>query len=59
MDLVKITCYRKTEVMERSKAIAFYKEGVMCCDGSERDRYVNILMGLLDGLKEVTDEYDE
>ena len=54
-DLVKITCYGETEEMERDKAIAFYKQGVEECDGSERDRYMNILEGLEAGLNEVDD----
>lgn len=58
MDLVKITCYRKTETMERSKAMKFYRECADNSEGSERDRYVNILFGLMDGLKEVSDEYE-
>ena len=56
MDLVKITCYRQTKIMERVEAIRFYREGVNACEGSERDRYMNILLGLIDGLKEVSDE---
>lgn len=56
MDKVKITCYGKTEIMDRFEACQFYREGILNSDGSERERYVNILMGLLDGLDEVSDE---
>lgn len=56
MDKVKITCYGKTETMERNEAIKFYRECADWSEGSERERYVNILFGLMDGLNEVTDE---
>ena len=55
-DLVKITCYRRTEVMERKDAIAKYLEAMAWSDGSERDRYVNIYLGLISGEKEVSDD---
>ena len=54
-DMVKITCYRQTETMERKEAIKFYREAIDCSEGCERERYVNILLGLMDGLKEVDD----
>lgn len=56
MDKVKITCYGKTEIMERSKAMKFYREAADWSEGSERERYVNILFGLMDGLNEVSDD---
>ena len=57
MDMVKITCYGKTEMMTRAEAINLYMGGVAFCEGSERDRYTNILIGLLNGDTEVSDEY--
>lgn len=56
MDKVKITCYGKTETMERKAALKFYREAADCSEGSERERYVNIIFGLIDGLTEVSDE---
>lgn len=56
MSVVTIKCYGKEEKMERDDAIAFYSEGVECCDGSERDRYMDILMDLLSGKKYCSDE---
>ena len=56
MDKVKITCYGKTDVMERSKAIRFYRDCMDNSEGCERERYVNIFLGLIDGLTEVSDE---
>ena len=55
MDMVKITCYGKTETMERNEAMKFYRECADWSEGCERERYVNILFGLMDGLKEVSD----
>ena len=56
MDLVEITCYGKTETMERQAAIDLYREGVIACEGSERERYTNILMELELGYKKCSDE---
>ena len=57
-DIVTIVCYGKTEQMEREKAIAKYYDGMMCCDGSERNRYTNIYMDLINGLDVCKDEED-
>lgn len=53
---VKITCYNKTEVMDRKEAITFYLDCMRNSEGSERDRYTNIYMQLLDGCTECCDE---
>lgn len=55
-DIVTIKCYSKEEKMERGDAIDFYKQCVMCSEGSEKNRYVNILMQLLDGNTYCSDE---
>ena len=55
-DMVKVTCYGKTEMMTREDAIKEFFEGMMCCEGSERDRYTNIYCQLMEGLDEVCDE---
>ena len=57
MDMVKVTCYGTTEIMTRADAIREFREGVMCSEGSEQSRYANILVGLLSGETEVSDEY--
>ena len=54
-DIVQITCYGRVSEMDRQDAIREFTEGVMVCDGSERDRYMNILMDLMAGLKECRD----
>ena len=48
-DLVTIICYRTTETRNRSDAIRFYTEGVIACEGAERDRYADILSALIAG----------
>lgn len=55
-DLVKITCYGKTEVMERQKAIKLYTECISASEGSEQERYIRIFEGLKEGLDNVSDE---
>lgn len=54
-DIVVVTCYGQQEVMERRDALAKYKEGILCCEGSERDRYTDIYLQLIDGAKEASD----
>lgn len=56
-DLVEITCYGKKEVRKRWNAIMFYTEAEACSEGSERERYLNILEGLHAGLKKISDEF--
>jgi hypothetical protein len=55
-DIVTITCYGKTDKMERSKAIKFYWEAVCACEGHERDRYLAILQQLKAGYTKATDK---
>ena len=54
-DYVTVTCYRNKMTLPRGKAIAFYKECAMNCDGCERERYQNIVDKLNAGLKVVDD----
>lgn len=54
---IKITCYGKTKIWtDRQAAIDFYSIGVESCDGSERNRYMNILIDLMAGKIECFDE---
>jgi len=55
-DPVVVTCGFKTKVWERQEAIDFFLEGMMWCEGSERDRYTNIYLQLIEGAKEASDE---
>jgi len=52
---VRVTCYGQTETMTREKAIDEYYEGMVCCDGSEAERYQTIYCQLMAGLTEVSD----
>ena len=56
-DMVKVTCYGKTETMERKDAISKFSECIMWSDGSEMERYAMILAGLTHGETEVSDEW--
>ncbi|MCR5066334.1 MAG: hypothetical protein K6A67_11300 [Bacteroidales bacterium] len=53
---VTVTCYRKKETMTRSEAIDKYYEGMLCCDGSEAERYTTIYCQLMEGYTDVSDE---
>lgn len=60
LDSVKVTCYGEEKVWDsRADAIAFYLEGMTMCEGSERDRYTNIYLRLLEGCTECEDTKDE
>lgn len=48
-DIVTVRCYYEEEKMERDKAIKLYKECFACSDGSEKERYAEILFDLMDG----------
>ena len=50
-DIVTIHCNGQRELTTRQSAIKFYKRAVQCTEGSERERYTNVLMDLLDGKK--------
>lgn len=52
---VIIHCYNETRRMSRRSALSKYLECMMCSEGAERDRYVNIYTGLICGDKEVWD----
>ena len=57
MDRVTTVCYGQKRVWEnRWEAIDFFKEGAMACDGSEKERYTNILLKLLAGEEACSDE---
>ena len=56
MDRVTTICYgQKKEWDDRWEAVDFFKEGVMACDGAEKERYTNILLKLLAGETECSD----
>ena len=56
MDRVTTICYgQKQEWEDRWEAVDFFKEGVMACDGAEKERYSNFLLKLLAGETECSD----
>lgn len=56
-DPVIVVCYNEREHWERDKAIAFYEEGMFCCEGSEADRYKQVVRELKQGKKVACDLY--
>ena len=49
-----ITCYGKTttyDESQRKRLTKEYKTAMLCCDGSEADRYSNIYQDLIAGEK--------
>ena len=53
---VKTICYRQEKVWDsREEAIRFFEEGILSCEGSERDRYMNIVTKLRLGYDECSD----
>lgn len=57
-DIVTIKCYGEEEKMTRRKAIDKYKFCASMSEGSEKERYCNILIQLLDGETYCTDEWN-
>ena len=55
-DIVKVTCYGRTEELPRAKAIAKYHDCIFCSEGAEQSRYIEIYGQLLNGDKHATDE---
>lgn len=46
-DTFTITCYRKTKTYpesQRNKMIKEYQTAMVCCDGSEADRYIYMVI---------------
>lgn len=56
---VTVICYgQEEEWNSREEAMLYYLEGVEECDGSERERYLTILEGLIEGKMVCTDTLD-
>lgn len=55
VDHITVTCYgKKQEWASRQEAIDFYLQGVMACDGAERERYLEIYLRLSMGCTKIT-----
>lgn len=53
-----VTSYGKTKIYkesQRNKMAKEYKMAMLCCDGSEAERYINIYQDLIAGEKECMD----
>lgn len=50
-EVVTVICYGRMEHMTREQAIDKYYEGMVCCEGCERDRYTEIYCQLAEGKK--------
>lgn len=49
-------CYGHIDKWEsRAEAIKYFYECALCSEGSEKERYVNIMMGLMTGANPATD----
>lgn len=44
--------------MEREEAKQKFFEGMLCCEGSEKERYTNIYIDLVNGKKFCSDKVD-
>lgn len=57
LEEVTITCYGETKIWDdRIDALHFYKQGVAASEGCERERYMRIVLQLMEGRKVCTDE---
>ena len=60
LDTVTVITYGQKQIWDsRAEAIAFYLEGMMNCEGAERDRYTNIYLALISGASVCSDELDD
>lgn len=58
--MVDVICYGVRDVWDsREEAKRFYLEGIMSCEGSERDRYVNVYADLVSGKRVCSDGFPE
>ena len=58
-DKVTVICYgQEEEWKSRNEAMKYYLQGMLECDGSERERYTTILAKLMEGRTVCSDEDD-
>lgn len=56
-DAVVVVCYNQADLWAtRKAALSFYTEGMYSCEGSERDRYTNVVLNLNNGWNVALDE---
>ena len=57
LNQITTICYGERQYWDsREEAMSYYLEGVMACEGSERDRYATIYAKLKEGYNYATDE---
>lgn len=55
-DAVKVRVYGKWKTFKsREEAMTYFQEGMLACDGAERDRYTSIYFQLKGGATVATD----
>ena len=58
--MVEVICYGKRDSWaSRNDAIKFYLDGMLSCEGSERDRYTNVYLDLISGKNVCSDGFPE
>lgn len=57
-EIVIVKCYGSETKYKRKDAIKEFRSAIDCCEGAERERYVNILLQLLDGDTYCSDEWN-
>lgn len=57
-DIVVVKCYGTEKKYKRKDAIKEFRYAIDCCEGAERERYVNILLQLMDGETYCSDELE-
>lgn len=56
--MITVVCYNSVEYWKSKKrALAFYLQGMRCCEGCEKNRYSNIVLDIQDGCNICCDEY--
>ncbi len=48
-EIITVRCYYKEEKLTKTDAYKKYREAYECSDGSEKERYMEVLMDLADG----------
>ena len=56
VDEVRVTCYGKTDIMERRHALLFFAQAIAGSEGHEQRRYISIYTQLKNGADAATDE---
>ena len=56
---VDILCYNRWENMTRREGLEKYRQGMLCSDGSEHERYEKIFFDLLEGKMIATDSWSQ